>query len=50
MSYVMLTLVTAFRSGVSMTFTCFGVVGVGRLLDDLLLIKLNLKQASIVIY
>ena len=27
-SYVMLTLATAFRSGVLMTFTCFGVVGV----------------------
>ena len=49
-SYDMLTLVTAFRSGVSMIFTCFGVVGFGRLFDDLLLIELNLKQASIVIY
>ena len=30
-SYVMLTLVIAFESGALMTFTCFGVVGVGRL-------------------
>ena len=33
-----------------MTFTCFGVVGVEWWFYDLLLIKLNLKQASIVIY
>ena len=30
-SYDMLTLVIAFESGALMTFTCFGVVGVGRL-------------------
>ena len=49
-SYDMLTLVIAFRSEVLVIFTCFRVVGVGKLFYDLLLIKLNLKQASIVIY
>ena len=49
-SYVMLTLVIAFESGALMTFTCFGLSGLGGYLDDLLLIKLNLKQASIEIY
>ena len=49
-SYDMLTLVIAFRNEVLVIFTCFGVVGVGRLFYDLLLIKLNLKQASVEIY
>ena len=39
-SYVMLTLVIAFRSEVLVTFTCFGVVGVEWWFYDLLLIKL----------
>ena len=49
-SYDMLTLVIAFRSEVLVIFTCFGMVGLGGYFVDLLLIKLNLKQASIEIY